>query len=116
MKRDFELLKEIMLQVEAADTFDTEIHVKAPAKSEDEIDYHIILLRDARYIEASEGNKSFGARPMRLTMQGHDFLSASKNDTIWNKTLKYSKEKGSAVTIAIFQALLIKGAEKMAGL
>jgi hypothetical protein len=116
MKRDFELMKEIMVHVENASTYEYDIHIRVPNKTEDEIDYHIMLLQDAGYIIASSGNKSYGPRPQRLTNSGHDFISAASNPTLWDKTLKYSKEKGSAVTIAIFQALLIKGAEKMAGL
>jgi DNA-binding transcriptional ArsR family regulator len=112
MKRDFELIRDILLKIEEADTFDQGIIIKIEGKSEEEIEYHLLLLGEDRLVELDDANKDFGVRPFRLTSQGHDFLDAARNATIWNKTQKFIKEKGGSVTLSIFKSLLTKALEK----
>jgi hypothetical protein len=45
---------------------------------------------------------SAGVAIDRLTMAGHDFLEATRDETRWNKAMKTVSEKGGgAVTIGV---------------
>jgi hypothetical protein len=39
-------------------------------------------------------------------LQGHEFLDASRNETVWKKTLKTINEKGGGLTFEVIKALL----------
>jgi hypothetical protein len=60
---------------------------------EDLIVYNIALMKDAGLVEAAIANDVKGlpraAAIIRLTWAGHDFLDASRDDTLWRK----AKEK-----------------------
>ena len=50
---------------------------------------------------------STGVAIDRLTMAGHDFLEASRDETRWNKAMKTVSEKGGgAITIGVLVQLL----------
>ena len=52
----------------------------------------------------------------RLTWEGHDFLAAARNDTIWKKTWASVKDKGVDVSFGLLKELLISGLkEQMVG-
>lgn len=73
-----------------------------------EIYEHILLLGDgesklAHVRDFGHGN---GAAIDRLTMQGHDFLEAARNDTVWNKA-KHAATKVGGVSIDVFKDLLL---------
>jgi len=42
----------------------------------------------------------------RLTWQGHEFLDAARNETVWKKAQEHIKKSGVEVTISILQDLL----------
>ena len=53
MKRDMDLIREILLECEEQDGTDRMIQVKIEGHSDEEINYHMVLLKDAGFIEAS---------------------------------------------------------------
>lgn len=117
MKRDFELLKQILIMVEDAETFDESVAIKIPGRSGDVIEYHVILLHEAGLINCDQMEKDYGhTMPMSLTMAGCDFLDASRSDSIWKKVFGVIKDKGGAVTIDIVKQLLISEAKRRLGL
>jgi len=105
MKRDLETIKEILLFVEnKADSQPGPIQI--PGYSEEQIDYHCLLLLEDQYIQGQK----FGYGtifPSRLTSKGHDFLDASRDNSVWKKTTEFIKEKGGAFTLDIVKTLLI---------
>jgi hypothetical protein len=118
MKRDFDLIRSILLQVEEADSgnpvqilhFDED--VKDPVLAE-----HIELAIDAGLIDGQViSDDPVGFAITRLTWQGHDFLEHARNDTIWKKVQAEARAKGTSVTLHVLNALLAKAAEKYAGL
>lgn len=108
MKRDLDIIKNILLQTEEAPTFDIPINIKIEGKTEDEIEYHIQLLAEAELIHISDAKKTVGSRPTCLTGQGHDFLSTIRNPNVWNKTTKFIKDKGGEFTLDIVKSIGIK--------
>src|SRR6266481_2807845 len=96
MKRDMELIRIVLLSVEekAGDPRGW-VNLEIPGHSNQEISYHVTLLQDAGLLESCDlsGTVGFDVRPKRLTWNGHEFLDAAKNDTVWKKALEIGKEK-----------------------
>lgn len=88
MKRDMELVRMILLELENAETE----KVKGPLYMEGyyesgELAYHLTLLKQAELIEAEYLSNFDGAywTNLSLNWNGHEFLDAVRQDTIWEK-------------------------------
>ncbi|MGH8545557.1 MAG: DUF2513 domain-containing protein [Gammaproteobacteria bacterium] len=89
MKRDFDLAREILRQIEESSDavgvkwIDLEIEGRDPV----EVSYHVRLLDEAGLIEAFDLTTmgGFDWRPKRLTWAGHEFLDAARDDARWEK-------------------------------
>jgi len=93
MKRDDDLVRSLMFEAEAADDWrivESGAVVLSPKPEESKRAYHLILLCDAGLC-SQVGNGIF-----RLTNQGHDWLAAVRDDTIWNKTKAAAGTVGGA--------------------
>ena len=94
MKRDLELIRHILTCIEESPNADVEFkelkYGNYTGVSNLVLSHHIALLLNAGLIEAY----SYGVvncpttfySDIRMTMAGHDYLDAIRNDTIWNKT------------------------------
>jgi SOS-response transcriptional repressor LexA len=82
MKRDMDLIRTILLQIEEAPPNVNRIKLKLDGPSQDEVTEHLRLLIESGLIEAipfqSNGKERF--LPKRLTWKGHEFLDAARND------------------------------------
>ncbi len=115
MKRDMELIRLQMLRVEAE-----EPEPDLSSYSEEQKIYHMALCIEAGLVDGviqtdANGYPS-GTVAIRLTWQGHEFLDAARNDTLWKKTLGHLKKAGVAVTLPVLEDLLKKGAKELLGL
>lgn len=101
MKRDMDLVREILLKMEEF-PFDGRFHdVIVDGHADSEINYHIILLHEAGLIEALDvSNLSCMCwRPQRLTYAGHEFLDAARSDTIWQKAKAWTTNATGTLTV-----------------
>jgi hypothetical protein len=117
MKRDMELAREILRQVEEKSQGMGWVNVDVPGHSEQEVSYHIMLLHGAGLLEANDLSSSMGLdwRARKLTWEGHEFLDAIKNDTVWGKLKATVKEKGGAIPFEVLKAVAIKLAMSVFG-
>jgi hypothetical protein len=110
MKRDMDLIREILLQVEARPTAQSIDLVEVPGHEQEEISYHVKLLADAGYLEAHDlrslGPDGFKYAPSALTNDGHDFLDAARNNTVWEKTKAKLVEIGGSAPLDVTQGIL----------
>ena len=87
MKRDMDLIRTILLQIEQQPFTDAWVELNVEGYAPEEITYHVILLAEAGLIEADD--VSSGAKmkwnPKRLTWQGCEFLDAARDNNRWNK-------------------------------
>ena len=103
VKRNMELVRELLLRVEAEQDFDS----LTSKYSQEEIVGHVEILLDAKlldgkvYYDLSGGPGS--AHIQRLTWAGHEFLDNARNDTVWNKVTSTIK---NAATTASFEVLV----------
>jgi len=95
MKRDMELIRQILQATEALEFQDGEPPEHYSAKSYDEA-YQIALMQDAGLVEADVTTANMGlpeaATVFRMTWAGHDFLDSTRDSKIWeaakNKIIK----------------------------
>ena len=113
MKRDMDFIRHLLTYVEEqpagsiiqADSlipkFSTQGGMDAPTIGE-----HVALLIEQGLIE---GRVYDVAAPLfvvqRLTWEGHDFLQAIQNDTVWKKILVKAKELGGSMTLELAKEL-----------
>lgn len=118
MKRDMDLARQIMLELEQGPSFGEWVKIAPTGWSEQEVTYHVMLLAKAGLIEADDVSEfeSTNWVANNLTMQGHDFLDAAKNETIWQKAKKYVQDRGGTVTFEVLKVVLAQAALKQVGL
>jgi len=76
------------------------------------IGYHLILLYEANFL-AGEPSRTTTGRvisflPFRLTWEGHEFLAAARNDSIWSKVKAKLAAGAGDVPVALFKELLVQ--------
>jgi len=110
MKRDIELVRKILLEIESKDEPDGWIFPELEGYSEEEVNYHIKIMAEAGLIEARDLStmNTFEWAAINLTWEGHEFLDASRNDTIWKKSKSIIKDKLGSVSFEVLKSLLIK--------
>ena len=112
MKRDMDLIREILLKVEARPTVTGIDLVEVPGHEQEEISYHVKLLADAGFLEAYDlrtmAPDGFRFAPTALTNAGHDFLDAARNNTVWEKTMEKISEVGTSAPLDVTVAVLTK--------
>ena len=91
MKRDMDLVRDILLAVEAS-TGDPRgrVELSIDGRERLEVAYHVQLLADAGLLDAIERNtmgpSGYDWWPTRLTWYGHEFLDIVRDPEIWAKT------------------------------
>ena len=108
MKLDKELVRDILLQIEAdADDPRGWIVLELPEHSPNEVSYHVELLAEAGFLEAQDlchmGPGGYEWQPRRLTYQGHELLDTIRDPEIWRLTKEGAKKVGSNSLSALFE-------------
>lgn len=98
MKRDLELLRQLLIEVEQLPGKDwTEITI--PGHTGDEIVYHAHLAADQGLLEAKFAPRDMFVLFKRLTYDGHEFLDAARSDTVWAKAKEHVLQTTGTLTI-----------------
>jgi len=120
MKRDMELVRNLLLEIERHPEAYAPVAIEVPGYQKDMIGYHLALLLDAGLIEGSAGmimgQKYPRVKVKRLTWAGHEFLEAAREDTRWKSAMTVVKEKGGAITFEVLRALLVSLMKTAVGL
>lgn len=109
MKRDMDLIRLLLLDTEGEEKPDLSQF------SKEQLNYHKALLIEAGLVEGKVGygdDVISTVKIIRLTWQGHEFLSAARNNSVWNKAKEIISKTNSTITIPILIELLntiIKG-------
>lgn len=101
MKRDMDLVREVLLKVEEL-PFDGGFHdIAVDGRTQGEINYHVMLLDEAGFIEATDLSTLGGIcwKPKRLTYDGHEFLDAARSDTVWQKAKAWTLKSTGTLTL-----------------
>jgi len=110
MKRDMDLIREILRAVEACED---SYGINSPpieGYSEAQIAYHLRLLIDGGLIEVKDvaggfqqGDEYIG---INLTWDGQDFLNAARDDSLWTKAKEAVINSGVGFTVQSLLAWL----------
>jgi Hypothetical protein (DUF2513) len=89
MKRDMDLVRKLLLEIEEKDVGDGQwINIKIADFSEAQITEHLFLLYKAQLVEGNDtsslNKRSF--MPRRLTWNGYDFIDSIRDVETWKKT------------------------------
>lgn len=109
MKRDMDLLRNLLFQIEDKDVgLFNDILVEAPGIDQPILQGHLRLLTEAKLIDAITapdcGDNFDYYTPIRLTWAGHDFLDSVRDPEIWSKT-KEGAESAGGFTLELLAAL-----------
>jgi hypothetical protein len=118
MKRDMDLIRTLMLDLEANPAAELNVtEISLDGYEEGTLLEHLVLLQEAGFIEMNV--ERFGAAPPqflvhRITWAGHEFLETVRSDTIWAKSTKFITSAGIGLAWPLLQAVLkAKAAEHL---
>ncbi|MCG7544108.1 DUF2513 domain-containing protein [Pseudoalteromonas sp. MM17-2] len=110
MRRDWEIIRRILLEVEELEPTKSISLSNYPDEEQHIISYHVKLLYDAQLLEAifsnsiSKGPRYFTIQGQNgLTWNGHEFLDSIKDEGLWKDVKKTLKEKGKAMTFEVIK-------------
>jgi len=109
MERDMELIREILLAVEESQTDPlATVPLKIEGYDDTKISYHVWLCVDARLVEGVDCStmQGFSWEAQRLTWNGHEFLQAIRDETIWNKVKRKLLKPSASWTFPILMEYL----------
>lgn len=112
MKRDWELIRVILEKTEELPDSRSRLFARGVSGwSEDEVNYHLWLLLDARLIEGNCASKPGAGTTLlccatALTWKGHEFLDTVRSDRAWNRIKRWLNEKGFELS---FEAIVAAG-------
>jgi|SRR5688572_11845634 len=111
MKRDLDLVRKIVLAVEALPSNGTNDEIEIEGYTREEIGYHSYLIVDSGFAKGIDVTTMSDRSPMwmilHLTSAGHDFADASRDEATWTKATGLVKEKAGGVTIEIIKDVLV---------
>lgn len=94
MKRDMDLVRELVLRLECLPMKRGDIFIIGPDDDElkfdnytvDEVDYHMRLIYEAGLVEDAGAGSMDGYGFERLSWAGHDFADSVRDNAVWTKT------------------------------
>ena len=117
MTRDMELVRKILLMMEA------DPHGFAPdpfvveGYDEETTLHHAYLMAQGELIAADDlggfGDSSPMAHPITITWKGHEFIGAAKDDDVWHRASSLARKAGSASFVVLTKALTEVAMDRM---
>lgn len=108
MKRDWELVRRILIAVEELESRRQQVdHHSFPGSSEEDVSYHIYIMKEAGLVKAVCSSELGGRRNCwanELTWEGHEFLDKIRSQTMWSQINKVAKEKGLTLSFEVIKA------------
>lgn len=102
MKRDMNLIREILFRLEAknlpsggiwfVDAGDEEMQIEG--YTHQQIDQHIALIGRSEFVDTGNSDPNYGIGFKGLTWEGHDFIDSVRDQDIWDKTQEGLKKAG----------------------
>ena len=111
MKRDMDLVRNILLAFEAEPTGYAPERLEIEGYTKEQIGYHALIMIEAGLLEGQEVTPMSGSCPVgmptRMTWNGHEFLEACRDLTRWDKAKGIVAKIGGG-TVEVFRQVLIE--------
>ena len=105
MKRDMDLCRQILLEIEAGEPGESIEMLQTVAPGNHVIE-HLQLLQDAELIEARVDRHFRNYSIQRLTWKGHEFIRAARDDKVWVKAKQRIGSAWESVTFPLLMKVL----------
>lgn len=108
MKRDWDLIRQVLLQVEALEPGKAKyIIYTLKGEGNDELAANALLLWKSGFIEGTNATtlSREGVMAQDLTWAGHDLLNTMKTDKVWTKIKDTAAQQGLELTFDSVKAL-----------
>ena len=122
MKRDLDLIRKILLEVESCDDpggIRDSMGINIKGYSTALTNYHVGLVIDAGWVTGTSLNTLESSSKfyfnLNLTNTGHEFLDNAKNESVWQTVKKDLGSKWGSVSFSVLQTLLNQAALKLFG-
>ena len=110
MKRNFDLVRKILLKVQDLPANSLPVCLEFPDEYDQaEVNEHVVLLIEAGLLKGKPLRAMSGLLQVTvqaLTWDGHNFIDTAKNDKIWKKAFEILKDKGIDVTFDVLKGIL----------
>ncbi|MGN5003264.1 DUF2513 domain-containing protein [Aeromonas sp. 82P] len=128
MKRDWSIIRDLLIKVEALESPDNGLSLDGfdcpDEKSARLISDHMKLLIQNGFVQGRLLSCEFGPTVdsaqdflvHALSWEGHDFLDAIRSDTVWNKIKETFATKGIDMTFETIKAVAVAIVPSMLGL
>jgi hypothetical protein len=108
MKRDMDLIRLLLQDIEGE-----EPNPDLSGYSNPQVFYHLELMQDAQlivvgFLRGAKGEITGVLPGLRLTNLGHDFLDASRSETVWAKFRQAVVRVGGSISVPVAIELLKK--------
>ena len=114
-----DLVRDILLKLEddSVTGWGPAINEAFPDLDPDVVFHHLTLLDDAgltaKGAEVRLSNKTINLPTVRLTWDGHEFLEAARNESVWNQAKAKVGKAGSWTFELLFKVLTTLAAKKI---
>ena len=105
MKRDWDLIRQILLTVEAANADERISDNDIDGCTPEHFHHNAILLTEAGFVHAMILQNLETTLIESLTWEGHEFLDSIRDDATWDKIKMVAKEKSISLSFAAIKAI-----------
>ena len=119
MKRNMDLVREILLRVEAADGGKIVFNDLLAEYDKADIGRHVELMIEHGLLKGTVVPSGSGPEHRvlvfdirRMTWEGHDFLDAARNETIWIRAQRLCREKTGGLAFDLLKMCLLETARE----
>ena len=112
MKRDLDLMRQLLLDIEnrGADCSVSALRSSSNGQREERIRYHLRLLIDACLLKEIDRTTA-GIPCVRLTHQGHELLELVRDEPLWREALWACHDRTGSLSLTVVQDLLGRWAQ-----
>lgn len=105
MRRDMDLVRQILLAVESGPALAAD-HIRIDGYDAETIAYHLLIMGEAGLMVVIDATtmSEIDALAMRLTWAGHEFLESVRDDSQW-RSVKTQTEKAGGLVFDVIKAV-----------
>src|SRR5258708_7714375 len=111
MTRDMDLVRRILVEVEARDDPFSFEELAVEGHEPFEVSGHLEMLAEAGYVAVRDlttmGTAYRKFCPVRLTWSGHEFLDSVRSEAVWTDVKRKVPSQGGSLPMEIIRALAI---------